>query len=30
VLHLPPGTHHEIVAPHGAVIVVAQDKGAAE
>jgi mannose-6-phosphate isomerase-like protein (cupin superfamily) len=30
VLHLPPGTHHEIVAPHGAVIVIAQDKGEAE
>jgi quercetin dioxygenase-like cupin family protein len=27
VLHLPPGTSHEIVAPAGAVIVIAQDKG---
>lgn len=30
VLHLPPGMRHEIVAPHGAVIVIAQDKGLAE
>ena len=27
VLHLPPGTRHELVAPHGARIVIAQDKG---
>ena len=30
VLHLPPGTRHELVAPQGALIVVAQDKGAGE
>ena len=28
VLHIPPGTRHEIVAPEGATVVVAQDKGA--
>jgi quercetin dioxygenase-like cupin family protein len=28
VLHLPPGARHEIVAPTGATIVIAQDKGA--
>jgi quercetin dioxygenase-like cupin family protein len=29
VVHLPPGTQHELVAPHGAVIVLAQDRGLA-
>jgi quercetin dioxygenase-like cupin family protein len=29
LLHLPPGTHHEIAAPHGAIIVIVQDKGPA-
>ena len=29
VLHLPPGTRHELVAPEGALIVIAQDKAAA-
>ena len=29
VLHLPPGAQHELVAPHGATIVVAQDRGVA-
>jgi quercetin dioxygenase-like cupin family protein len=28
LLHLPPGTRHELVAPAGALIVIAQDKGA--
>jgi quercetin dioxygenase-like cupin family protein len=27
VLHLPPAMHHEIVAPDGATIVIAQDRG---
>jgi len=27
VLHIPPGTHHEIAAPDGALVVIAQDKG---
>jgi quercetin dioxygenase-like cupin family protein len=28
VLHLPAGTRHELVAPEGALIVIAQDRGA--
>jgi quercetin dioxygenase-like cupin family protein len=28
VLHVPAGTRHELIAPHGALIVIAQDKGA--
>jgi quercetin dioxygenase-like cupin family protein len=27
LLHIPKGTRHELVAPHGALIVIAQDKG---
>jgi quercetin dioxygenase-like cupin family protein len=27
LLHIPKGTRHEIIASHGAVIVIAQDKG---
>jgi quercetin dioxygenase-like cupin family protein len=27
VLHIPKGTRHELVAPEGALIVIAQDKG---
>ena len=30
VLHIPPGVRHQIVAPEGALIVIAQDKGVAE
>jgi quercetin dioxygenase-like cupin family protein len=28
LLHLPPGTQHELAAPSGAIIVIVQDKGA--
>ncbi len=27
MLHIPPGTRHELTAPEGAVLVIAQDKG---
>jgi quercetin dioxygenase-like cupin family protein len=30
IVHIPPGTRHELVAPQGALIVLAQDKGAAD
>jgi quercetin dioxygenase-like cupin family protein len=27
LLHIPAGVRHELIAPHGAIIVIAQDKG---
>jgi hypothetical protein len=27
MLHIPPGARHELTAPHGAIVVIAQDKG---
>jgi mannose-6-phosphate isomerase-like protein (cupin superfamily) len=26
IVHIPPGATHEFVAPHGALIILAQDK----
>jgi quercetin dioxygenase-like cupin family protein len=28
LLHIPAGAQHELTAPHGAIVVIAQDKGA--